>query len=648
MSGRRIVPISGPREWCLAEAPDVPRATGQLLGQEFDALVFDAWAGFDPDAFGAALGTIRAGGTLYLLTPPLDAWPDYADPERDRIAAWPFEATDVGGRFLRRFVRFLTEFAQPADPLADDPPKGWVGPSVGGRTRGCARTEDQGVAVAALVKVGRGRRRRPVVLTSDRGRGKSAALGLATAELLAERPRRIVVTGPSRRAVEPVFRHAGDVGGALRFVPPGELLPALGDADVVWVDEAATLPVPLLERLLRGHPRIAFSTTEHGYEGTGRGFALRFREVLDRVTPDWRAVRMETPIRFPENDPLERFGFRALLLDADPAPDEAAGVECTVEKLERDELAADERLLSELFGLLVLAHYRTRPSDLRRLLDAPNLAVWALRHGAHVMGTALVATEGGFDAEMCTAIHEGRRRPRAHLLPETLTAHVGLRDAASLRCARVVRIAIHPAVRGRGLGTRLLNAVAADAEATGLDYVGSSFGATGGLLRFWTRAELWPVRLGVTRGTTSGAHSAVVLRGLSDAGRTLEARARRRFARHFPHQLTDALRQLEPAVVVALLRASLIPEATLDEDDRADVTAFAQGHRVYDVCSAPVFDLVLGALANRDVAGADVLVAKVLQARSWAEVAEALTLPGHAGVARALREAVAPLVALRL
>ena len=260
MKPRRAVVLAGRREWCLAEAPDAPRVSGdaaRLLGQEFDALVFDAFEGFDPDAFGAAVGTIRASGTLWLLAPPLGEWPGYEDPERARIAAWPY---------------------------------------------------------------GRGRRRRPVVLTSDRGRGKSAALGITAGRLLAERPRRIVVTGPSKRAVGPVFRHAACVLGAepstLRYVPPGELLLSLDDADVVWVDEAATLPVPLLERLLRGHPRIAFATTVHGYEGTGRGFTVRFRGVLDAVAP--RTVRQSRdaarctrpPTDFGVAKPTDIFGYR--------------------------------------------------------------------------------------------------------------------------------------------------------------------------------------------------------------------------------------------------------------------------------------------------------------------------------------------------
>ena len=75
-----------------------------------------------------------------------------------------------------------------------------------------------------------------------------------------------------------------------------------------------------------------------------------------------------------------------------------------------------------------------------------------MRDGDYVAATALVGIEGGFDRELAQQIYDGRRRPRGHLLPQTLSAHAGLGEAPRLRCARVIRIAVHPAVQKRGLG----------------------------------------------------------------------------------------------------------------------------------------------------------------------------------------------------
>ncbi|MCG7973391.1 MAG: DUF1726 domain-containing protein, partial [Candidatus Thiodiazotropha taylori] len=36
--------------------------------------MYNAFSGFDPDAFGAVSGTLTGGGLLLLLTPSLDHW----------------------------------------------------------------------------------------------------------------------------------------------------------------------------------------------------------------------------------------------------------------------------------------------------------------------------------------------------------------------------------------------------------------------------------------------------------------------------------------------------------------------------------------------------------------------------------------------
>ncbi len=670
----RSLPLA-PASWIGDAAPASQESLGgrqalALLGQEREALVFDAHSGFDPDVFGAVSGAVVGGGLLILLTPPLAQWPAFADPAAARISIAPLGFAEVSGRFLQRLVRVLRAAAGVAivERQAKDLPLIAADAAPGGPVpafdRDGFRSADQQAAVAAIERVRHGHRRRPLVLVADRGRGKSAALGIAAARLLGEGLQRIVVTAPRIDAVAPLFEQAARRlpgarlrrgrlqwrGACIEFHPPDELLRNPADAELLLVDEAAAIPAPLLTTLLERHARIVFATTVHGYEGTGRGFAVRFRRTLDALAPGWRELRLQTPIRWAAGDPVEAFVFRALLLDANAAADEqvadAVPARCEFLRLDREALAADEPTLSQLFGLLVQAHYRTRPNDLRNLLDGPGLRVYALRHRAQIVATALVAAEGGFDADMAQAIAAGKRRPRGHLIPQSLAAHLGLAEGARLRCARVMRIAVHPAAQRRGLGGLLLRRVREQAQADGFDLLGASFGASEELLAFWHNEELLPVRLGFSRDHASGTHSVMLLRPLSGRGGALFDTARARFLADFALQLADPLRELEPLLAARLLRrqhGEAVSPARLGADDRQVLQAFADAARSFEDCLGPLYRLALQGLSDPacvlDAGERQLLVAKLLQRRSWGELATLLTVPGRAAVLARLRQA---------
>lgn len=694
---RALVVLAGPREWgracveaALAQlhaspvlwisdaAPEGawsvagPQAR-QLLGQETGHVVFDAYAGFNPDAFGAIAGTLRAGGLFIVLAPALADWPAYPDPEYARITVPPWSTDELIGRFLARLVRRLhacpeancIEAGQPLPPQPEPPPTATQAfePPASGQ----GGTTDQEKAVAAIERVAEGRARRPVALTADRGRGKSAALGLAAARLVDKGHHRILVTAPTRHAVAPLFAHAAEQlqdahhgdgritcgDAAIAFVPPDDLARHPHDADLVLVDEAAALPGPLLEDLLRAYPRIAFATTLHGYEGSGRGFALRFERVLDRVTPNWRRLSLEQPIRWAAGDPLEAFTFDALLLDAEaaPAPGEtaSAAAAATIESIDRDDLVNHEATLRQLFGLLVMAHYRTTPGDLRNLLDGPNCRLWLARHEGIVTGACLTADEGPLDDATAGAVARGERRARGHLLPQTLAFHALRPEAAVLPGRRVVRIAVHPAIHDRGLGSAMLERIRTATRQEGFAYWGAAFGATPALMRFWARAGMRPVRIGVTREASSGQHSAVMLEGLSSSGRELAQRVQAHFAAEWPLRLPEFFTDLTPELVQSVIRAAADapPTQPLDEDEQAALAAFVRGQQPYENVAIAVWKAALamlsyaGSTVEHDPRTTAALVAKVLQKRSWREAASAGGFTGQREVREALREALA-------
>jgi len=486
----------------ISNSPLIPEAltahkARMVLGREFDAIVFDAFSGLDVNALAAVSGTLRGGGVFILLSPPLESWPQFPDPAYQRFLPHFYTAADVAGLFLQRFIRILQQPLTAFNSVL-------------------ANSPNQAEIVQKIIEADSA-----VVLTADRGRGKSAALGLAASQLIAQ-GKRVLVTAPARVAVDAVFKHAEL---APQFYAPDDLLENLPVADLLMVDEAAAIPLPLLLKLARAYPRIVFATTLHGYEGSGRGFVLRFQQALGDLAPNWQNLRLEQPMRWPLHDPLEALFCRLLLLDIEATPVQLqADLPITAICLERRQLIENEDLLQQIFGLLVTAHYQTRPSDLQQMLDAPNLSIHVLQQEQQVLAVALLSREGGFDAELSEAIYAGKRRPHGHLVPQTLTFHAQIAGAAELVCERIMRIAVHPDIQKRGLGKQLIQHLYEYAASKQADYLAVSYALSPELLRFWQQAGFMLARIGHRRDTASASRSAVQLRAISTAGKDLAAK----------------------------------------------------------------------------------------------------------------------------
>ncbi|MDV6318012.1 tRNA(Met) cytidine acetyltransferase TmcA [Chromohalobacter sp. HP20-39] len=607
--------------WVGSAAPQesidalAPRQARTRLGREHDLIIIDAdvSSGFDPDAFGALSGTLRAGGLLVVLTPA--EWADgQARPDADyaRLAHWPYAPTTLSAHYLARLARGLRrepsiwrwpdEHAMPYPGHLPEASAHTSTPALVSPGDDACITHDQQEAVHRLTRL---RRRRPVVLSADRGRGKSAALGIAAARRLAAGDTTLWVTAPRRAAVEPLFErlaalyphghraearfHVTLEAGAceVRFLAPDAVMAALSEPGVerhapptLFVDEAAAIPTPLLARWLDAFPRLAFATTVHGYEGTGRGFQVRFYARLSRRTPDWREIHLREPVRWADGDPLERLTRDMLLLDAAPADDgeaEAALVAAPlrIRWLDRATLAHDEHALEALFGLLVQAHYRTTPSDLRQLLDGPDVRLAMAYAGDTCLGVCQVQAEGGFPAGLAERVVLGERRPRGHLLAQSLAAHGGWQMALTSRWWRIMRIAVHPAARRRGVGRALVETVAVSARGENVMHLGVSFGAEAMLIAFWRRLGFISLRLGLTREAASGEHALMMGQALTTpAGASLSAWSDD-FQRLLPSLLAFELAHLETDVVTTLLHEGVAPEVNADLCARLE--RFAQG-----------------------------------------------------------------------
>lgn len=562
----------------------------RVLGTTLDFAVVDAHDGFNPNAFGQICGTVRGGGILFLLTPPADQWPDYADPEYASLCVEPYLPSDLNGHFLH----YLTSVLEKSDQLLR-----WSEAGIDWPQMPCASqrepvvppclSRDQARAVD-LILAQTQQRKAALVLTADRGRGKSAALGIAAATML-KQGKRVVLTAPSRAAVVSVYERvqalAPERVNALMFASPDELLRQPVMADLLLIDEAAAIPTPMLVRLLDCCARVVFATTLHGYEGNGQGFALRFRQQLQQQRPDAAEYRLETPIRWAGPDPLECICNRLLLLDVDAAVPPVPDSSLALVRIDQARLSQDSGLLRSLFALLLLAHYRTTPGDLRILLDSPNLEIYALMQDGQPLACALVAVEGGLPADLADAIWEGRRRPRGHLLPQTLIAQEGWREVAPWLAWRIMRIAVHPTIQQQGLGARLLSDLARMAEDARVDYLGASFAASESLLAFWQHSGYCPVRLGEQRDPVAGTHALLVIRPV---GHHLDAwlvRAQQWYCQSVLRRLPAALSDLEPERLAPLLAHARQP-AVADKDTLERLIGFARAQRTLESSLLPL------------------------------------------------------------
>lgn len=276
---------------------------------------------------------------------------------------------------------------------------------------------------------------------------------------------------------------------------------------------------------------------------------------------------------------------------------------------------ADETLLRELFGLLILAHYRTTPGDLRVLLDSPNLQVQLLRVAGAVVGCALVAEEGALSDALAEGVWQGVRRPTGHLLPQALIAHEGYAEVAPWRAWRVVRIVIHPDCQQQGLGTALLDALVDQARRAGVDYLGASFAATVDLLGYWRCNGFLPLRVGDQLDPVSGSHAVLVLRPLSAPCKTWFAHARQRYGERLRYRLPGSLRQLPVALLPALF-ADLAMSAP-DPEQRRRLAGFAYQRRSLESTLIELDRLLLATVAQWPAAGLENSDQQLLVARIW-------------------------------
>ena len=577
--------------------------TLKVLGMTFDTMILDFHRTLVPGDLGRLAGLVRGGGLIFMLIPPLDEFENMVTKfHRHIMLTPPYDETDIRHNFLRWLVQKLFEHDGIAIATADGkilkkPPASKIRKR---RRRALPKlpespkfkkvfyelclTQDQVEALKALEELEKGTKK-VLVLTANRGRGKSSVIGLGLAALVEASSRRnkalkAMLTSPELENVTEVFRfakiglerigrrvvtkeHEGFTfelrsgSSLIEWWSPIDAARKAERYDVVVVDEAAAIPIPLLFRILRQAPRVIFSSTIHGYEGAGRGFSVRFLRKLKESKEDVIEYEMTEPIRYSEDDPIEEWVFKTLLLDAEPFSfgklEEVPLDACEYVETRVEDLFEHEDVLREYFGILVLAHYKNNPNDFAILCDAPNQEMRMLTLNRHVICSVQLAAEGGLLDEDVEAMYYGYAPP-GNLIPDIFIKHYRRRDLSKLRGWRIVRIATHPEIMRKGIGTKMLAEIEKEARRKNLDWLGSSFGATSELLRFWARSGFFPIHISPARNEVSGEYSVVVVKPLSDVARSAFHEIAALFFERFLKLLREPLNDLEIGLSYLIIR----------------------------------------------------------------------------------------------
>ncbi|MEM2272807.1 MAG: GNAT family N-acetyltransferase [Candidatus Bathyarchaeia archaeon] len=654
--------------------------SNKLLGTTNDILIMDMSRGARPNDIGRLIETVRGGGLAVLYNLSLDVNKPWETSIHKSLVHPPYTWENINKRFEEFFVRKIIEapcawildgwkiikgdFLNPPKFIRERP-EIHEESKVPKRLYKLALTNDQVKALQLMGEVIRKKGKSALLITSNRGRGKSALLGLCAAMLLHFGFQRILITAPTSEESQIIFGMVEKGLNALdeKFTKETyEELPRIKcgrgiaefnlpqkalkkDADVLIVDEAAGIPVPILFAFTERFRKVIFASTVHGYEGAGRGFSLRFLRTLQQNKEiNLHKIELREPIRYAPNDPVEEWLYKVLLLDAEPADLETAALkeirpeEFKYERINLDEwFRYNEKKLREFVGIYVLAHYRNRPDDLLILGNAPHHSARAIISKTGEIVTALhIAEEGQMTDDLISLVLIGNP-PSGNLIPSCIIKYCPpFVEFARLKGLRVVRIAVHPDLIGRGLGSLALKSLYEEAINEGFDWIGASFGADKVLLNFWLKNEFIPIHISPMRNIVSGEYSVIVVKPLNKKTENLIKGIYAEFKIRLLNSLSDTYFNLEPETAVQLLSVDIwdhLERPSLTPSQIERLVSYVKGSLAYEGACDAIRQILIahflssGKLRSPMNTRAEVaLVSRCLQCRSWDKTANTVKI----------------------
>lgn len=632
-----------------------PQQINRFLGQEFDCILFDASNDFNVNAFTAIVGTLVGGGEL-VLNLPVELEQEIKKGQTVDLTTSPL---------LYRFVQEIRlSLNQPTQPTIEFHTKYLV---------------EQQQLIEKIIRCAVGHAKRPLVITANRGRGKSACLGMATAELVNQQNKRIIITAPRKANVAIFFQYAiQDISNVAQtdlqredgdddlinkqdnilYYPPDRLLKEKPQANLLIIDEAGAIPVQMLRQMVTQYNRVVLSTTVDGYEGNGRGFEIRFKSTLTDKFPQWRSATLEQPMRWPINDPLEVATNTAFLLNSSiekiPSPENVKDL--VFQSVEKSKLLKDETLLRQIYSLLVNAHYQTRPSDLERILSDSALLVFVAFYNKQVVATALVSIEGNLSIQQCREIEKAKIRLPGHLLPQSLMAYQGIQRAGEFRFWRIMRIAVSPEFQRKKIASQLISHIEQQATNHSVDVLGASFSLSPNVVQFWYQLGFSCCRLALRKDSSTGSYpgefTKLVDSAKSEAKTKINA-AISRFELSFYYSMSASYSNIQTEILVCFLKNQCQGQIKkLAKEIEKDITRYIEKARSFEMVEWQLNQFLefyfTGKFAEQNLSHSAecLLVAKLLQKKSWETVITEFEFKGKKTAQEAVLSAVRELALL--
>ena len=475
-----------------------------------------------------------------------------------------------------------------------------------------SKSKDQENVLENFIELLNDRTRKIIALSAGRGRGKSAAMGILSVFALKQHSL-IQISAPLLENLKTFFEFAiktlknenydekkdfkifykeiknikyvkkilitKNHNQIIEYVSPFEELKQF--PDLVIIDEAAAIPLPCLNNLIKANT-VFVSSTISGYEGTGKALSLKFFENLKKEASTnfvFQEKHLSESIRYSSNDPVEKWLISSLILDTSPlkidfapSPDEIKLVGVN-KKILFSNHSASEKILEDLTSLFVSSHYKNSPDDLQIFCDSPN----------HYVFVGLSPVKEGYEIpRIIFAVHfsiENDSKKEGNLIKNVLGEYFLDNKFKQSLGIRIVRICVHPDFTSMGYGSFALNklyeifsksqinaqngktlnfedqdSIFCDLEnikTPKIDWIGSSFGCNSKLLGFWKKNYFFPVYLKMTPNSITGEHSTIVIKSINESINVESFREK--FSDRFINLLSDPFKNFKLDVISKLI-----------------------------------------------------------------------------------------------